>query len=531
MRQDPKSITDLAQVKIQLDSRCLHLFIFDFELGNTRYRRLAKWLAVWVWSALGLVAALAGDAAGAEAARPPRTADSPAAYDSPTNGLGAWIWTDVTTNQQPCQLWKALVVPDGSPILKARLVMTVDNEFTLFLDGRELGRGAEWRELFVFDLTKVLTPGRHVLAVKAYNDSSFAGMLFGLRVNLADGRVLEVKSDPTWRIVPEEVSKWEKITRAAAGWSNAVVIAPLGSAPWWTQPQNVNVMPSQQQTKLQFWQTGWFQVTLLCVCVLVILISFRLMTQLAFHQGERWLLQRERARIARDIHDDIGPRMTMLVLHGEEAQHGFPEGSERNLHLVRICEEARGLLATMDEILWAVNPRRDTMRDFAAYVCTYAEAFLESAQIQCRFVVDQEMAMGALNLPFRRSLLMAIKEALNNAVKHSSASEVRIEIRLPGQRLVVCVQDNGRGFAGTAPKPDRNGLSNMAQRVNDLGGTCHVTSEPGKGCRVEFSVPLTPPRRYLWTRLWNPKLFSDPQGEIKNPATHDARQNDDPANC
>jgi len=455
----------------------------------------------------------------------------PEEYDSPTNGLGSWIWTNFTTNQQPCQFWKAFVVPEGSPVVKARLVMTVDNEFTLFLDGRELGRGAEWRELFDFDLTNLLPPGRHVLAVNGYNDSSSAGMLFGLKVSLADGRTVEVKSDSSWRIVPEGVRQWEKITKADETWPAATIIAPFGSLPWWTTPQNVNRMPSLQQIKVHFWQTGWFQVTLICLCVLVILISFRLMTQLAFHQQERWLLQRERARIARDIHDDIGPRMTMLVLHGEEAQNGFPDGSERNLQLVQICEEARGLLATMDEILWAVNPRRDTMRDFAAYVCNYAEAFLETAQIQCLFVVDQEMALAPLNLPLRRSLLMAIKEALNNAVKHSQATEVRMQIERQGQRLLVAVQDNGRGFEMTHQKPERNGLSNMAQRVNDLGGSCRVTSEPGKGCRVEFTVPLTPPRRYPWTWLWNPKQFSDQPGELKIPRTTDPVQNHDPANC
>ena len=455
----------------------------------------------------------------------------PEEYDSPTNGLGSWIWTNFTTNQQPCQFWKAFVVPEGSPVVKARLVMTVDNEFTLFLDGRELGRGAEWRELFDFDLTNLLPPGRHVLAVNGYNDSSSAGMLFGLKVSLADGRTVEVKSDSSWRIVPEGVRQWEKITKADETWPAATIIAPFGSLPWWTTPQNVNRMPSLQQIKVHFWQTGWFQVTLICLCVLVILISFRLMTQLAFHQQERWLLQRERARIARDIHDDIGPRMTMLVLHGEEAQNGFPDGSERNLQLVQICEEARGLLATMDEILWAVNPRRDTMRDFAAYVCNYAEAFLEPAQIQCLFVVDQEMALAPLNLPLRRSLLMAIKEALNNAVKHSQATEVRMQIERQGQRLLVAVQDNGRGFEMTHQKPERNGLGNMAQRVNDLGGRCRVISEPGKGCRVEFTVPLTPPRRYPWTWLWNPKLFSDQPGEIQSPPTPDSPQNHDPANC
>jgi signal transduction histidine kinase len=406
--------------------------------------------------------------------------------------------------------------------------MTADNEFTLFLDGRELGRGAEWRHLFKFDLTQILTPGRHVLAVKAFNDDSAAGMLFGMEVDLADGKTIEVKSDESWRIVPDGVLRWEKMTKAGDDWPAATIVAPLGSLPWWVKPEFVCLMPSLQQIKVYFWQTGWFQITLLCVCALVILISLRLMTQLAFHQRERWLLQRERARIARDIHDDIGPRMTMLVLHGEEVQSGFPEGSERNLQLVQICEEARGLLATMDEILWAVNPRRDTLRDFAAYVCNYAQAFLEPAEIQCLFVVDQEMSLAPLNLPLRRSLLMAIKEALNNVVKHSEATEVRLEIQRLGQRLMVAVLDNGRGFETAKHKPERNGLSNMAQRVNDLGGTCLITSEPGKGCRVEFTVPLLPPRRYPWAWLRDRQQFSDQPHDLKNTRHHDSTQNHDP---
>src|SRR6202012_978432 len=137
-----------------------------------------------------------------------------------------------------------------------------------------------------------------------------------------------------------------------------------------------------------FWQTGWFQITLLFICGLVILISLRLMAQLAFHQKERWLLQRERARIAREIHDDIGARMTQLVLHGELAQNGLPDGSAAHTQLVQLCEGARGLLSTMDEILWAVNPKRDTLRDGAADGGNAAEEFLAAAKIQCLFEID-----------------------------------------------------------------------------------------------------------------------------------------------
>ena len=426
-------------------------------------------------------------------------------YVSPTNGLGSWIWEEKTLDNQTCLLWKTFDVPRTSSVAKARLVMTADNEFTLFLDGRELGRGAEWRELFVFDLTELLTDGRHVLAVNCYNGSFFAGMLFGLRIDMADGRSVEVKSDQSWRVVPEGVSRWTKRTEAQPDWRQATIVAPLGGSPWWTEPSAVNMMPPLLPIKVHFWRTGWFLVTLLSVCGVVILISLRLMAQLALHRKERFLLQGERARIARDIHDDIGARMTQLVLHGEVAQNELPANSEVRQSLNWICEEARGLLSTMDEVLWAVNPQRDTLRDFAAYVCKYAEEFLKPTQIQCLFEVGPEMSTTAFDLPLRRSLLMAIKETLNNAAKHSGATELRLQMRRESRRLVVVVRDNGKGFDPHATKAGRNGLTNMAQRMNELGGHFLISSQPGHGCRVEFSIPLKPIRWNDW--MWNGKVF------------------------
>ncbi|HTI98068.1 MAG TPA: ATP-binding protein [Dongiaceae bacterium] len=449
----------------------------------------------------GLVWGLAAPLWGADLAAPPVNFSEP--YESPTNGLGSWIWTKTNFNGQTCQFWRKFEIPPGAKVVKARLAMTADDEFTLFLDGRELGRGVDWRELYDFNfLAPLLTPGSHILTVRAFNSVHFAGLICGLRIELADGRHLALKSDETWYVVPDGVKNLNKIREAPLDWQPAVVEAPFGGAPWIPFPVNIDKMPALQPVKIYFWQTGWFQITLLCVCGLVILFSLRLMAQLALHQKERWLLQQERSRIAREIHDDIGARMTQLVLLGEVAQSGLPSGSEMSQHLVHICEEARGLLSTMDEILWAVNPRRDTLRDFTAYVCNYTQTFLKPTSIQPLFEVDAEMEAATLDLPVRRSLLMAIKEALNNAVKYSAATELRLQISRHGQRLIVVVQDNGQGFDPVNPKSERNGLTNMLHRMKELGGHCHIHSQPGHGCRVEFNLPvrvmrvLKPPEQY-----------------------------------
>jgi signal transduction histidine kinase len=444
------------------------------------------------------------------------TMDDPKLYVSPTNGLGSWIWTSNTLDNQTCFFWKTFEIPEQGSVTNARLVMTADNEFTLYLDGRELGRGAEWRELFIFDLTQLLTPGRHVLAVDCYNGSFFAGMLFGLQISLADGRQVEVESDSSWRIVSEAASGWKTRTEADPRWPAATIIADLGGAPWWTKPTAVNIMPPLRPIKIYLWQTGWFQITLLVVCGLVILISLRLMAQLASHRKERRLLQQERARIAREIHDDIGSRMTQLVLNGEVAQSGLSEGSETQVQLVQICDEARQLLRSMDEILWAVNPQRDTLRDFEAYVCNYAQEFLKPTQIQCLFEVDSEMSAAAFELPLRRSLLLAIKETLTNAVKHSAATELCLQIRRQRHQLVVVVRDNGRGFDSQKVKSARNGLNNMTQRMTELGGHCEIASQPGKGCRVEFSIPLEQPPKGLWAKFWHTAALPEPADDHRN---------------
>ncbi len=368
--------------------------------------------------------------------------------------------------------------------------MTVDNEFTAYLDGRELGHGAEWRELYLFDLAAILSPGRHVLAVRAFNSTFFAGMLLGLRIDLADGRKIEIKSDASWRVVPDGTADWKKMTEAAADWPAATIEAPLGGSPWWTTPENINIMPTLQPIKIFFWQTVWFQILLLTACGVATATSLWLVTKLALQRKEQWLLKRERSRIARDIHDDLGSRITQLVLHGEVAQSELSADAALRTQLGAICHDAREVLSVLDEILWAVNPKRDTVGHFTTYIGSYAEHFLKSTPIQCFLDMDGEIPFLELNLPLRRGLLMVVKEALNNVVKHSNATEVWLQVRCEHGRLTVVLQDNGKGFDAAASEQKRSGLLNMTQRMAELGGTCVIESQPGKGCKIELSVPL-----------------------------------------
>jgi signal transduction histidine kinase len=178
------------------------------------------------------------------------------------------------------------------------------------------------------------------------------------------------------------------------------------------------------------------------------------------------------------------------VLLGERAQRNHASDPQAQAQFSQISEETREVLAAIDEVVWCVNSRRDTVRDFETYVCNYAEAFLQSTSIRCRSEVEADIPEVPCDLAIRRNLFLAIKEALNNAAKYSEATDLFLRIHLDGKELVVVVEDNGKGFEPARVNSQRNGLTNMSQRIVELGGRCVIVSRPGEGCRIEFRTPL-----------------------------------------
>jgi signal transduction histidine kinase len=424
----------------------------------------------------------------AEEAPPADTAPTNSIFSS-TNGVGSWIWDTTTFDKQTCRFWRSFDIPH-STVARATLRFTVDNGYRLFLDGREIGRGSDWRTLTTYDLTWLLNPGHHVLAVEAFNDAREGGLIMGLRVELVDQRVVEVASDESWRVVPDNETGWENKKQPSPNWRPAKIVGTVGQKPWDAWPISKVSLPPMRPVALHFWQAGWFQITLLTTCSAAVLICLQLMARLAVQSKAQRFLQIERARIARDIHDDLGARLTQLVLLGEVARSELPADSEARVQIDHVCEKARDLSHAMDEVVWAVNSRRDTVRDFISYVCKYAQLFLSSTPIRCRLDVETEIPAAAFDLPVRRNLFLAVKEALNNAAKHSGANELFLRIHRRNRELCVTVDDNGNGFDITGASWERNGMTNMAQRMSEVGGQCQVASAPGSGCRVEFTVPL-----------------------------------------
>jgi signal transduction histidine kinase len=259
-------------------------------------------------------------------------------------------------------------------------------------------------------------------------------------------------------------------------------------------------IPGTLPKPIPVWQRREFQVAMLAGCSVFVVFCLYLLIQLVSQSKAHHLLQAERDRIARDIHDDLGSKVTKLLLTGEVAQIKAGANPAVGAPLSQMCDGARNILATIDEVVWIVNSQHDNLDDFGIYVCKYAQHFLEPTGIRFRFDVAAELPAQTLSQLMRRNLSLAIKEALNNAAKHSQATELTVRIELVGSRLSVVVADNGRGFDSAHTRQKRNGLTNMKQRMAEIGGDCDVASRPGGGCQVSFRVPLKQPS--LFKRLF-----------------------------
>jgi signal transduction histidine kinase/ligand-binding sensor domain-containing protein len=209
-------------------------------------------------------------------------------------------------------------------------------------------------------------------------------------------------------------------------------------------------------------------------------------------------VERDRARIAQDIHDDVGAGLTQITLLTELARR---EPEQMGANLERISDSARTLTKSMDEIVWAVDPQHDTFEGLMDYISAYAEDFLRVAGIRCRMDLPAMLPATRVAAELRYNLFLALKEALNNIVKHAKATEVWLRLRVGKNYFTLIVEDNGQGLtaannegsngAGSERISSGSGLNNMEKRLQAIGGRCEIHSDPGQGTRVEMTVTVT----------------------------------------
>jgi ligand-binding sensor domain-containing protein/signal transduction histidine kinase len=244
-----------------------------------------------------------------------------------------------------------------------------------------------------------------------------------------------------------------------------------------------------------FWHTWWF-ITLTSAGLLGMIVGSvhyvstqRLQRQVAALR-QKEALEKERARIARDIHDQVGANLTQLSLLGELVESDKDHPKEVEEHARHIEQTALETTRALDEIVWTVNPSNDTLDGLINYVCKYAQDYLSLAGLRYRLEVPPQLPNISITPELRHNVFLAAKEAVNNVVKHSQAKAVWLRLRLELGRFTLEIEDNGRGLSPDAANKGRNGLRNMRKRLEDVGGEFSIAPGAEGGTRVSLTAPL-----------------------------------------
>ncbi len=231
-----------------------------------------------------------------------------------------------------------------------------------------------------------------------------------------------------------------------------------------------------------YWETWWFKAG---IGVGVGMILFALYRARMKRLQE---IENLRVQIAADLHDDVGSRLTKVAMVTESVDAETPATDRNKPHIHSISTTTREIIQAMDEIVWTINPKNDTLDHLANYIFQYAQDYFQDSGVRCRMDLPARLPELPVSTQERHNLFMAVKEALNNILKHAQASEVRISLVVSDSKLTLTISDNGRGFETENPGPFRNGLQNMRQRMEKIGGRLTLESKPASGTTIKMEA-------------------------------------------
>lgn len=275
-------------------------------------------------------------------------------------------------------------------------------------------------------------------------------------------------------------------SRLLAGNYQFRVAASLNDGPW-------NDTPTMLAFRVApfFWQTWWFRTAAILFFTSIIIATVRYISLRHLHAEMRLIAQRaaldkERTRIARDLHDDLGCSLNKVALTLDMTQRQIENSQSVNGKISDCSAMVRQAAKSVDEIVWAINPHNDTLRYLVDYISQFAVEFLHAADIPCRIDLPDNIPGCVVSPEARHNLFLVVKEALNNIVRHARAGEVRLGIIATETQIAITIDDNGCGFERPPENTWCDGLRNMQQRMDEIGGRFELKTSPGSGTRVSF---------------------------------------------
>jgi signal transduction histidine kinase len=244
-----------------------------------------------------------------------------------------------------------------------------------------------------------------------------------------------------------------------------------------------------------FYTSAWF----LSLCVLALgtvffffvrYISQRNLRMRILILEKEQAVEKERNRIARDMHDDLGSGLTKIAILSEVAKTQLGTADRAVSQLEKISDSSRELVDSLQDIIWVLNPRNDSLESLGVYIREHAVKFFESMNVEVIFDYPATMPTIRLSEEVRRNIFLVVKETLNNTAKHSNCSKVFIALVCRSHDIRLTINDNGRGFAPTKIRDFANGLANMQARMSQINGGYQIHSILGKGTFTTITLRI-----------------------------------------
>lgn len=268
-----------------------------------------------------------------------------------------------------------------------------------------------------------------------------------------------------------------------------------GSHNFLVRAVNAEGVTSESPARISFsiarpiWQRWWF------LLLAALVISGAIYALYRYRLKRLLELERVRTRIATDLHDDIGSSLSQIAILSEVARQKVGDnGANEPLNI--IADTSREMVDSMSDIVWAINPNKDSLSDLIGRMRRFAGDVMDAKDIACRFYLPEKSAAIALGADVRREVCLIFKECVNNLVKYSEATEAGVEVKVENHALVVEIFDNGKGFdaakvlSGETNGFGGNGLPNMRRRAKNLGGKFEIESEINCGTKIRLEVSL-----------------------------------------
>jgi signal transduction histidine kinase/ligand-binding sensor domain-containing protein len=351
----------------------------------------------------------------------------------------------------------------GPPPLHFHSIQVNDSNIALSRQSKPLQLNYDQNKLFIeFDGVNYVKPEQNL----------YAYQLVGL--------------DKTWIVTPKNFVSYSSLP---PGRYRFMVKAANYTGAWGT-PKWIDVF-----IKPPFWKTWWFigVMILLLGTGFFFLVSFIVRKNLRekiLQLEKEQAVEKERNRIARDMHDDLGSGLTKIAILSEVAKAQLEIKDAAIKHLDTISHSSRELVDNLQNIIWVLNPLNDSLENLAAYIREFALKFFESTHVAVHFHYPNAISPVKLSEEQRRNLFLVIKETLHNSAKHAHCKNVTIRMQYRHHTIFFHIEDDGTGFDTSCTRIFGNGLKNMQMRMEQLNGRYTITSDKGKGTCTSLRVPV-----------------------------------------